>query len=614
MKILPVLLSLTVAIRAAEPQSPAAAYENLITQRVGESLDFLQEKGWPSPHKNIDFKPNHALLLLYKNEKVEEANRLILEYCGAGQMTTYVGKPVSKSRSEALYRIYLLERTHRLLTPETKAAIEDFAWDMLVNHTRGLSRADADKSFWDFDSTENHYVNDRRRYLLALGIVRKSGRYGPEKLLGEEKVESHYQACIRFWIRYFRTRAGEGTDLEIAHDGSYGICTIGVYHDLHDLIDNSELRELAGKFLTLYWAEVAAEFEPRTGLRAWAGTRMPGHRATGYWAKPLLYCYNWHNTAWDSNFLGMVPFLTSDYRPPEILGAIARNPDRGSYLSTSRRAGMVREKNSKGLIFDENGDSHFRRDVYYTPDYTLSTMTIDPARDYDVHITLAQRAGATFAADPTARIAVLGTGYYALRATTGITGPGVSIIARDSKAELGLARFKSQGTRVFISNGPLWDNRIEDPSGWFFSRCGDAYAAIRAAGPGYALTDITYIWPNRKLKEVKETKGMFLELKDMWAPIVIQMGRTADYASFEAFQASVKENKFAYQDGKLNYTSEAGETFEYYANSKTLPKINGSTINLNPAKTYDSPFLSMEHGSDRAVISYPGYGDVMLEF
>lgn len=47
----------------------------------------------------------------------------------------------------------------------------------------------------------------------------------------------------------------------------------------------------------------------------------------------------------------------------------------------------------------------------------------------------------------------------------------------------------------------------------------------------------------------------------MWAPVVIQMGRAADFKGFEDFCASVKHNRFEYQDGKLNYVSEAGDTY-----------------------------------------------------
>jgi hypothetical protein len=92
------------------------------------------------------------------------------------------------------------------------------------------------------------------------------------------------------------------------------------------------------------------------------------------------------------------------------------------------------------------------------------------------------------------------------------------------------------------------------------------------------------------------------------------MGRAADYTNFEAFQASVKARKFEYENGKLTYVSEAKDEYEYWAKGAQLPKINSATVNLNPPKTYDSPYLSMEHGSNKAVIKYTGYNDVALEF
>jgi hypothetical protein len=76
----------------------------------------------------------------------------------------------------------------------------------------------------------------------------------------------------------------------------------------------------------------------------------------------------------------------------------------------------------------------------------------------------------------------------------------------------------------------------------------------------------------------------------------------------------VKDRTFEYKDGKLTYESEAKDKYEYWAKGAQLPKINGITVNLNPPKTYDSPYLSMVHGSNKAVIKYAGYDDVVLEF
>ena len=371
-------------------------------------------------------------------------------------------------------------------------------------------------------------------------------------------------------------------------------------------------------FVTLYWAEVATEFEPRTGQRAgWASTRNPHYDGSrSYWAQPVLYCYQWHNKAPAGSLLVLAPFFASAYCPPEIVSAIARDEKRGSYLATARRAGMTPDDATEPgsrVIFDKNGDSHIRRDVYYTPDYTLSTISYDPRLNYRSSIILAQAMGATFASDQHDRIVALGRGYYGSRAISGITGPGVSVIAREPKAEYGRGRFKSDGTRVFISNGKLWDHRVEDASGWFFTRAGDAYAAIRVAAGGCHISTIRFA-EEEKAKELEDPHGHYLDFNDMWAPVVIQMGRATDYKSFGDFCAAVKANRFEYQDGKLTYTSAAKDTYEYWSNSKTLPRINGTTVKLNPAKTFDSPFLSMEHGSSKAVITYPGRKDFVVDF
>jgi hypothetical protein len=608
---------LAYSAHAVERTRPSQSYEQIVQETIREGLNSLQRD---SPlARNVDWADRLALLLFLKGEDLKEANRRVLAFCHRDPLTEYAGRMVPKTRCEALLRIYLMEHIRQRLSDEAKQAIEDYAWDLLTKYNRGIARAEADKRFFQsFDSSENHYLNDRRRYHLALEVVRMAKRYGPDAKLEGQSIDSHCRAWEAFWIRYFRDRANEGTDIEVAHPSSYGLCTVGVYYDLYDLIDNAEVRRLAGNFLTLYWAEVASEFEPRTGQRAgWASTRNPhydGQRV--YWAQALLYCYHWHDKGFTGEPLGLAPFLASGYRPPEILSAIARDRNRGCYLATSRRAGLLADGNPQGwpIIFDENGGSHLRRDVYYTPDYALSTITYDPNRNYRNSITLAQAMGATFASNQHLRITVLGTGYYANRAISGITGTAVSIVARDPNAKLGRGRFMSDGTRVFISNDDLWENRVVDPSGWFFTHSGGAYLGIRVAGPGYRITTKTFIWPDRKLKEVERKNGHYLELKDMWAPVVIQMGRAADHKSFDAFRAAVKGNRFDYDNGKLTYVSEAGDTYEYWAKGVKLPRINGAAVNLNPPKTFDSPFLSMEHGSFKAVIRYPGYKDVTLEF
>jgi len=611
----PLLLLLVVS--GMGPAIQAAEYEESVQKRFAEVVTAATLI--PQRANNPDWAATLALLEFARGN-VAEANKLVFTYCSRDPMTTYVGRPVPKRRCEALLRIGLDEGIRSRLEPGALRAVEDFAFELVTKYQVGMTTERAEERFFEkFDSSENHYLNDRRRYHLSLEIIRRAERYGPDYEINGRKLGEQCKAWEQFWIRYFRDRADEGTDIEVAHPSSYGVCTIGVYYDLADLVENPEVRRLAGNFLTLFWAEVASEFEPKTGQRAGLGeTRNPlydGHR--NYWAQALLYCYSWHDLVPSSEAgLSVLTFI-GDYHPPATLAAIARDPDRGAYQVTSRRAGLLTAKTyAQGypIVFDETGGSRLRRDVYYTPDYTLATITYDPDRVYRNSITLAQTMGATFAVDAHLRINIIGTGFYPNRATCGITGAGVSIIARDPNAAEGRGRFMSDGTRVFLNNQTLWENRVEDPSGWFFTRAGEAYAAIRVTGGGYGMTIKTYVWPDRQLKQVERTNGHYLELKDMWSPVVIQMGRAKDYDSFEAFQTSVKENPFTYADGKLTYTSEAGDIYEAWAKFTSLPTINGETINLNPEKTYDSPFLSMEHGSNKAVISYPGFEDVVLDF
>ena len=95
---------------AANEKQP---YEMVIKKRTAEGLKYIQDDPWPSPVKNIDFADSMALLLLFKNENVEEANRLILAFCGRDPLTPYAGKRIPKVRCESLFRIYLLERTRQ---------------------------------------------------------------------------------------------------------------------------------------------------------------------------------------------------------------------------------------------------------------------------------------------------------------------------------------------------------------------------------------------------------------------------------------------------------------------------------------------------------------------
>ena len=108
--------------------------------------------------------------------------------------------------------------------------------------------------------------------------------------------------------------------------------------------------------------------------------------------------------------------------------------------------------------------------------------------------------------------------------------------------------------------------------------------------------------------------GVILAMSDPWIPVIVQMGQSANYSSFEDFQTSVLANPIAYTGDVLDYTSEAGDSFTVYGNSRQTPVINGFPVDLNPALTYDSPLLEMTHGENIATVHNPGFQTIELQF
>ena len=73
---------------------------------------------------------------------------------------------------------------------------------------------------------------------------------------------------------------------------------------------------------------------------------------------------------------------------------------------------------------------------------------------------------------------------------------------------------------------------------------------------------------------------------------------------------SLSGNAFSYASGVLAYRTEHGDWLEVVGEQ---PMVNG-TPDLQPAKTYDSPYLNGWHGEDLVTVTYPGYAPIELDF
>jgi hypothetical protein len=269
---------------------------------------------------------------------------------------------------------------------------------------------------------------------------------------------------------------------------------------------------------------------------------------------------------------------------PAVRSTIQANMRR--WLRT--RSTLAVAQGSEWIIHDS--ENH---DAMQKGSHLLCLLALKNAEGYGPGMVLAD--GGTLAANLQAWTACF-IRYLRVRAKQGINveiaspihakysvGTYYIVVQRDPNASQ-----HGNSTLVFVSTN-AWNSRVET-GGWFFTQRGNAYCAIKPAGGGYEL-----------------------QLGDMWAPVIVQMGQAGDYTDFAAFQTSVMANALTDSSGTMNYTSEAGDTFSFYANTKTTPRVNGTTVNLNPAKTYHSPYLSLVHGEEIATVSDPGRPDLIVQ-
>lgn len=539
---------------------------------------------------------SYALACLYLDTNVADANQRLITY--------YTRNPIPDNEStdgyfwnQIMWRIYHDPAMRDRLIPEARTIIENNMWRW-VHHRSHL--AHANQSEWIIHNSENHDAMEKGANLLCLLALKNVPEYGPDRQLADGgTITEHIDAWTQFYLRYFRSRAMEGINVEIACP-QYAKYTVGTYYNIMDFSDSAELRALVKTFIDLYWADTASDWT-LSGVRGGSQTRVYKNnylkRGTQYSFHALLYGYGWHDNPGTVSTYSMIPAV-STYRVPDIITDCATDPNRPNFLYTSRRFGRGGGWVNKDytVVFD-NGDSNLRRDSWATPDYTMGTFAVDMNRDYIALIDQNRAMGVTFASDANDRVMVFGKGgsdpSKSFADISGITQANCMVIQRDPNAYS-----DGDASMVYVSS-TLWDNRVET-GGWFFTQSGAGYCAIKPASGGYSATSTSY--------------GYYLEMDDQWAPVVIQMGQAANYPSFASFRESVLANPISYSANTMTYTSEAGDVFTVYANSRNTPQVNGTTVNLNPAKTYDSPYLSMVHGESIATVSYGAYPDLILDF
>jgi len=589
-----------------------------LADQVADRLQPLieQRSGYktPDPSKADPWAlATFALASLYSGKDVALANDCVAAYCSRnpigpfdpGNLETLDGFP-GYFPLQLMWRLYLLPKAAAHLNESNCEAIRQMMWSWIETRSR---LTDAQGSVWRISGSENHDAMQKSGYLLcAQALARAGSPWGPQRRLKDgHTLEEHTRAWTKYWFNYFGQRAREGINCEIASP-IYAKYSVGCYYNVRDFARSAQLRRRAEDFLHLYWADSACEFLPN-GVRGGAQTRVYKndylYQGTRYAFHALGWGYGWREgEPGNLHPYALLP-ATSSYRVPDIITACAADHHRPGYLYSSRRFGMGDWKQRVYTIeFDPDQTSNLRRDSYVTSDYVLGTLTLDPAREYNLLIDQNRTMGVCFASSANDRIIIHGraddrsqgrTGWAEIN---GVCGRNAMLVWRDPNAR------DSIGTRIFVSQGEVWNNLGPGEDGWFFTRSGNAYCAIKIAHGGYTTN-------------VVKNRGVMIDLEDMWSPVIIQMGQAADFAGgLNHFQKTARSNSVDYDDatGRVKYTSSAGDVYEVWRQSKAVPHLNGKPVNLNPPKTYDSPYLQMIHGDARAQFSYRGFADLELDF
>ncbi len=509
---------------------------------------------------------------------------------------------------QLLWRPYLDPELRARMGPEAREDLRALMWSFVRRRSR-LSAARGDP--WRIEHSENIDAIQKASYLLALEALAGAGPpYGPDLRLDDgHPIAAHAAAWRDWWMAWLRERAREGIQVEIASP-TYAKYSLSATFNLRDFASDPALRARAEDFLTLYFADVAQDFLAPAGTRGLASTRVYKDKALtrsrNDSLRQWLWLYGWHDLEGAPLHPMILVAATSSYEPPAIVRAQATERE-GSYSYVSRRPGRGPDLVEGGILtypVQVEGGSHLLRTMYVTPDYVLGALSFREGEAYNALSGQSRAVGVVFASNAESRLAVYGAGAdrggrTGLREINAIAAPGALLVARDPMAS------RSLGMRVFLPEGELWGER-EERAGWLFSRVGGAYLGLRFAQGGYRVR--------------ATADGRVLEPSLPDSPVVIQMGRAADYPSREAFRSSVAGNSLLVVPGPplgIRYESEAGDALELRSAGAGLPRlalVNGEPLDLDPPATYASPYLFGLHESSAVELRHPRFPTLRLDF
>lgn len=494
------------------------------------------------------------------------------------------------------------------LKPETEAAMKEALWLWVSGESR-IADAGQDKLFLLL-GTENHDLNRRPNYYLITAMLNDDPAFRDRKLRDGHSVAEHAEAHAAFLREWPRRRAAAGLWVEVGSNG-YQKYSWPALFNLHELAPDPVIRKRFGLLLDLAFIE-----DEQISVRG----RRGGGRSRAYSGansfepyKNLLFAAEGHSTG--SSHSRVIE--TSRYQlPPEAIflrkrAFAATEP----FVIRNRVLGeLERAKSGEDAGERLAADSALVNYAYRTPHYLLGSTLQDPALttpDLKGGLTLKyagisrqNRACGMLFDDPAGKeiCAVYpmiehGGGGRPQHSFWSVQHENVLILQRI--APLGrtfLGSYNTDAIGIGFEGEAL--KKVED-GGWIFAHNGKAFVGVKFLDGGYR-------WDEKKSLA---TPAEFDKATDK-SRVLLHAGDIASHGSFDEFKADVLAGRLNVTPDKVDYrfgpTSTHLEVAIYDAKALerfTMPLINGKPADLRPAKTYQSPFLNADFGSDKISVS-----------
>jgi hypothetical protein len=629
------LLAPLAALHGAEKQAtgPYAGHEELVAETHKASLK-LREQALRKTISGDSVWPHGALGdtlwaldALQLNEKTEEANARLLRRARDYIALFDANAPASKlnpeeqentpwsglGKAEYTRILYLFHAKSPhfpgRLRPETEAAMKEALW-LWVSRSSRVADAGLEDLFFLL-GTENHDLTRRPDHYLVTSLLKEDPAYRDRTLADGHTLSEHAAAYTAFFREWPRSRARSGLWVEVGSN-TYQKYSWPALFNLHELAPDPVIRKRFGLLLDLAFIE-----EEQISVRG----RRGGGRSRAYPGANAFESYKNLLFASEGKPAGSSHsrvIETSRYQlPPEAIFLRKRAfPAVEPFVIRNRVLGELEAPSPE----DHAGqrlvaDSALVNYAYRTPHYLLGSTLQNPALTMHdpqaggptlkyAGISRQNRACGMLFDDPASDeicavypVIEHGKGGRPQHSFWSVQHENVLILQRI--APLGrspLGSYSTDAVGIGFEGKAL--KKVEEGS-WIFASNGKAFVGVKFLDGGYQWDEKRELAKPANFNQATDKSRLLLHAGDISAHESFEKFKGAVLAS----RLSVSPDKVDYQFGPADNRIEVALYDAKALDRFTLPLINGKPVGLRPTKTYQSPYLNGDFGSDKISVS-----------